>query len=133
MTAILQRIGRCGVGRARGSGLAPKVNGGAEEGGGDGGAVDPKRVEFHRVFFDEPDDEPAFDGDEEPADEDEFFDARVAAREVLDPTHFLDEPAIVVGRRAAGDELKKVGDHGAAEITGKRAKRKRRRGNEEGF
>lgn len=95
--------------------VAPEVNGGAEQGGGDGGAVDPERVEFHGVFFDEPDDEPALDRDQQPAPEEKFFDARIAAGEAFEQPHFLDEPAIVVGRRAAGDKLEEVGNHACGE------------------
>ncbi len=80
--------------------------------------VYPKRIELHVVFSHEPHDEGALHGDEEPADEQQFFDAHVALRQVFDQAHFLHESPMIFRRCAAGEELEEIRYHDGTNIAG---------------
>ncbi len=101
----------------RGAAGAGEIDAGGERAEHPGGKIDPELVERDGIRAAGPDDEDVFGGDEQPADGDEPFDARITALGggAPDVDMFDERTALHFGRRRpAADELEQIGEHGGS-------------------
>jgi hypothetical protein len=95
--------------------IPKKIHGGAQQREGNGRGIHPQRIEFHVVSLNQPHNQPALRRNQQPANEEQLFRSSVPRRQMIDQPHLFDKSAMMIGRRATGDKLEQIREHGAAQ------------------